>query len=52
MEYKSINGMYVFSEDHTAIADPEHLVISAAQVQNGECLVVWPENFAYTEYQS
>ena len=51
MEYKSINGTYVFAEDHTAIADPEHLVISAAQVQNGEYLVVWPENFAYAEYQ-
>ena len=51
MEYKSINGTYVFAEDHTAIADPEHLVISAAQVRNGEYLVVWPENFAYAEYQ-
>ena len=51
MEYKSINGTYVFAEEHTAIADPEHLVISAAQVQNGKYLVVWPENFAYAEYQ-
>ena len=50
MEYKSINGTYVFAEDHTAIADPEHLVISAAQVQTGEYLVVWPANFAYAEY--
>lgn len=49
MDYQTINGRYVFKEDHTAIASPEHLVISAAQVQDGEFVVVWPENFAYAE---
>ena len=49
MDYQTINGRYVFKEDHTAIASPEHLVISAAQVQNGEYKVVWPANFAYAE---
>lgn len=49
MDYQTINGRYVFKEDHTAIAGPEYLVISAAQVQNGEFAVVWPENFAYAE---
>jgi len=38
-----------FKEDHTAIASPEHLVISAAQVQNGEYKMVWSANFAYAE---
>jgi len=49
MDYQTINGRYVFKDDHTAIASPEYLVISAAQVQNGEYKVVWPENFAYAE---
>lgn len=49
MDYQTINGRYVFKEDHTAIASPDHLVISAAQVQNGEYKVVWPANFAYAE---
>lgn len=49
MEYETMNGTYVFKEDHTAIASPDHLVISTAQVQNGEYKVVWPENFAYAE---
>lgn len=49
MDYQTINGRYVFKEDHTAIASPEHLVISAAQVQNGEYKVVWPANIAYAE---
>ena len=49
MDYQTINGRYVFKEDHTAIASPEHLVISASQVQDGEFVVVWPENFAYAE---
>ena len=49
MDYQTINGRYVFKEDHTAIASPEYLVISAAQVQDGSYKVVWPDNFAYAE---
>ncbi len=49
MDYQTINGRYVFKEDHTAIASPEHLVISAAQVQDGQYKVVWPANIAYAE---
>lgn len=51
-EYQSINGKYVFAEDHTAIAGPEYLVVSAAQVQNGKYYVVWPEQFANSKYVS
>jgi len=51
-EYQSINGKYVFAEDHTAIAGPEYLVVSAAQVQDGNYYVVWPEQFANSEYRS
>ena len=49
MDYQTINGRYVFKEDHTAIASPEYLEISGAQVQNGEYKVIWPENFAYAD---
>ncbi|MEA4911569.1 MAG: ABC transporter substrate-binding protein [Oscillospiraceae bacterium] len=49
MEFKTINGTYVFNDDHTAIAGPDNLVISAAQVQGGKYYVVWPENIAYAD---
>lgn len=51
-EYKSINGTYQFAPDHTAIAGPEYLVVSAAQVQDGKYYVVWPEQFANSEYRA
>lgn len=50
-EYQSINGKYMFAADHTALAGPEYLVVSAAQVQDGKYFVVWPDQFANSTYQ-
>ncbi|NMA66974.1 MAG: ABC transporter substrate-binding protein [Clostridiaceae bacterium] len=49
LDYQSINGRYVFKDDHTSLAGPDYLAITVAQVQDQHSNVVWPENAAFSE---
>jgi branched-chain amino acid transport system substrate-binding protein len=52
LDRKGVIGRYVFDQSiHQAKAGPEFIPIPTAQIQEGEDLIVWPEQLATAEYQ-
>jgi branched-chain amino acid transport system substrate-binding protein len=52
LQQDGVQGKYVFDQsNHQVKAGPEFLPIPAAQVQNGQNQIFWPENIASGKYQ-
>lgn len=51
-DYNCVLGRWVFNlENHTPKAGPQYFPVPAAQIQNGESFVIWPEVTATSEYK-
>ena len=52
LDYKGVVGRYLFEEStHQVKAGPEFMPIPTAQIQKGRNLIVWPVQFATSEYR-